>query len=205
MILDKELLGNIDEIHEIIQDMLENFVNVKPRNHYFSLYAFDLFSLLRFKPSDTVWRKLVKQDFDNETEGWLFKHIIDYWLKDSDLIYTTMITPFVESVRNSLRIERDYEVNDITPELIREVSTYITELSGKLNEITHNILKNSRDMAYGVLDGESGYSIGIGKYDNANEYFENEDEPLHFVHSVTTRFKDNGFRGLLIVWLLRKA
>lgn len=203
--MDKELLGNIDEIHEIIQDMLESFVNVKQRNHYFSLYAFDLFSLLRFKPSDTVWRKLVKQDFDNETEGWLFKHIIDYVLKDTDLIYTTMITPFVESVRNSLRIERDYEVNEITNDIVREVTTYITELSGKLNEITHNILKHSRDMTYGVLDGESGYSISVMKYDNANEYFENEDEPLHFVHSVTTRFKDNGFRGLLIVWLLRKA
>lgn len=203
--LDKELLGNIDEIDEIIQDMMEGFVNVKPRNHYFSLYAFDLYGLLKYKPSNTVWRKLVKQDFDNETEGWLFKHILEYVLKDSDLIYTTMVKPFLESVRNSLRVERDYEVNDITPELIRETTSYITELSSKLNQITHDILNNSRDMAYGVLDGESGYSIAVTKYNNANEYFENEDEPLHFVHSVTIRFKDDGFRGLLIIWLLRKA
>lgn len=203
--MDKELLGSIDEIDEIIQDMMEGFVNVKPRNHYFSLYAFDLYGLLRFKPSDTVWRKLVKQDFDNETEGWLFKHIIEYALKDSDLIYTTMVKPFLESVRNSLRVERDYEVNEITSELVREATSYITELSSKLNQLTHDIFNNSRDMAYGVLDGESGYSISVTKYNNANEYFENEDTPLHFIHSVTTRFKEDGFRGLLIVWLLRKA
>lgn len=203
--MDKELLGNIDEIDEIIQDMLEGFVNIKPRNHYFSLYAFDLYGLLKYKPSNTLWRKLVKQDFDNETEGWLFKHIIDYALKDSDLIYTTMVKPFLESVRNSLRVEKDMEVNEITPEIVREATTYITELSSKLNQITHNILNTSRDMAYGVLDGESGYNIGITKYSNANEYFENEDESLYFIHSVTIRFKDDGFRGLLIIWLLRKA
>lgn len=203
--MDKELLGNIDEIDEIIQDMMEGFVNVKPRNHYFSLYAFDLYGLLKYKPSNTIWRKLVKQDFDNETEGWLFKHIIEYVLKDSDLIYTTMVKPFLESVRNSLRVERNYEVNEITPELVRETTSYITELSGKLNQVTHDILNNSRDMAYGVLDGESGYSIAVTKYSNANEYFENEDESLHFVHSVNIRFKDDGFRGLLIIWLLRKA
>ena len=200
-------LVEVDQIESVIQNILEDFVKVSPRNHYFSLYAFDLYGLLRYKPSVSVWRKLLadNQELDNETEGWLFKHIIDYVLKDSDLIYTTMIPPFIESIRNSLRISRGYTVNDVTPDMIREVTAYITDISGRLNDITHNIIKNSKDMSYGVLDGESGYLLGINKYEHANEYFENEDEPLHYVHSVTTKFKDDGFRGLLIVWLLRKA
>lgn len=201
----REYLEYVESERDAAKSCLEKFVKErKERNHYFSVYTFDLYSIIDFKPSITIWSKLIKGEYNCKAESWLLKELVSYVLYgDKDIKFTTMVKPFVESIRNELRMNYKYEVNEITTELLVEVTRYITSLAGRLNIVTHNILNGSRDMSIGTLD-YGDVSCLHNMYDSANEYFENEDTPLTYIHTIELKITDKGYRGFIIIWSLRK-
>lgn len=190
---------------EAARGCISNFVKEhNERNHYFSVYTFDLYSVIDFKPSITVWSKLIKGEYTNEAETWLLKELVSYVLDgDKDIKFTTMIKPLVESIRNTLRITYKLEVNEVTNDLVVEITKYITALAGRLNTVTHNILTGAKDMSRGFID-YGDLSCIYNLYDNANEYFDNEDTPLVYIHTISLKITDKGYRGFVIIWSLRK-
>ena len=190
---------------EAARGCIEKFVKEdNKRNHYFSVYTFDLYSIIDFKPSITVWSKLIKGEYSNEAESWLLRELVSYVLDgENEIKFTTMIKPLVESIRNTLRITYKLEVNEVTNELVVEITKYITALAGRLNTVTHNILVGARDMSRGIID-YGDLSCIHNLYDSANEYFNNEDIPLVYIHTISLKITDKGYRGFIIIWSLRK-
>ena len=176
-----EEIGLLDHIETVLVEAELNYFarNLKERNHFYTIHAFDLVSVLSYRPSMSIWKSVIKDDFTEEAESWLFQELLGYILNNR------------------------VEVNEITHDMLVEITRYITSLAGAINKVTNNILDNSKDMT-NVMLGDDNASCSYGKYGTANEYFENESEPLHYIHTITTKFHNGRFRGLLIVWSLRK-
>ena len=201
-----EEIGLLDHIETVLVEAELNYFarNLKERNHFYTIYAFDLVSVLSYRPSMSIWKSVIKDDFTEEAESWLFQELLGYILNNRvEVKFTTMISSLANAIKNTLRTEYKFEVNEITRDMLVEITRYITSLAGAINKVTNNILDNSKDMT-NVMLGDDNASCSYGKYGTANEYFENESEPLHYIHTITTKFHNGRFRGLLIVWSLRK-
>ena len=67
-----EEIGLLDHIETVLVEAELNYFarNLKERNHFYTIHAFDLLSVLSYRPSMSIWKSIIKDDFTEEADCW---------------------------------------------------------------------------------------------------------------------------------------
>lgn len=202
------------KIEDTIRDILEDFIKVPPgvkRNHYHRLYVFDLYPLsLGLGHLTSGMNRVIREKnykpvkFTPEEESWVMEEFIKFLMENPDEeLETEMFRRYSDPIIKALA-EKGHDTMDLHDLHIWSMLKYLKPTQRRLLDMTHRITSGAKDLAEGALDGDSSYMFDLYKYENINEYFANNNEPLYYIDSVKISKEERTFRGLMIVWLLTK-
>lgn len=185
---------DLEDFAAMMDDYFTRFIKVKKRNHYFSLHLYDLVDILDMRPSMSVWREYVNEDFPEDIESKLFCMIIEYALGVSTEKYGRRLNLFVSDVEHLLFTDTNLSPSSKIGRLLYDIKIYFQELESRLNKITKNILQD--------LNPFPVIALHAGK--NANEYFMTHDIGLYHIEKICTMFKDGMCSCILCLFVLEK-